>query len=166
VNPLRIEHVVQSDQVLGLVHGSTPHTAQLLHVRAHTEQKTEMHAQSTDVGSSLAADPKHAQLPFVVELVQLALVDRTDTELALDGGNERRSLEKGTRKRLEGARKLRFASGQLVMHADDAHILLSGSLLRLHETGRAIDADDEATSDLRIKGTAVASLLDSANCVS
>jgi hypothetical protein len=166
VNPLRVENVVQSDQVLGLVHGSTPHTAQLLHVCAHTEQKTEMHAQSTDVGTGLAAHPEHAQLPLVVELVQLALVDRTDTELALDGGNKRRSLEKGTSERLEGARKLRLTSGQLVVHADDAHILLSGSLLRLDETGRAIDANDEATSDLGIKGTAVASLLHSANYVS
>jgi hypothetical protein len=166
VQPLGVEHVVESDQVLGLVHSSRPHTAQLLHVCADTEEKTEMHTQCTDVGSSFAAHPEHAQLPLVVELVQLALVNGTDTELTLDGRNERWSLEKSTGEGLEGARKLRLASGQLVVHANDADILLSGSLLRLDETGRAIDADDEAASDLGIKGTAVASLLDSIKKIS
>jgi hypothetical protein len=161
VHPLGIEDIVQGDQILGLVHGSTPHTAQLLHVCADTEEKTQMHAKSTDVSSSLAADPEHAQLPLVVKLVQLALVDGSDTELTLDGGNERRSLEQSTSKGLEGARKLRFAAGKLVVHADDTDILLSGSLLGLDETGRAVDADDEAASDLGVKGTTVASLLDS-----
>jgi hypothetical protein len=86
-------------------------------------------------------------------------VDGTDTELTLDGRNERWSLEESTSQGLEGARKLRLASRQLVVHANDANILLSSSLLRLDETGRAIDADDEAASDLGVKGTAVASLL-------
>lgn len=40
VEPLGIENIVQSDQVLGLVHSSRPDTAQLLHVGADTEQKT------------------------------------------------------------------------------------------------------------------------------
>jgi hypothetical protein len=70
-------------------------------------------------------------------------------------------LEQGTGKGLEGARKLCLAAGQLVVHTNDADILLSSSLLRLDETGRAIDADDEAASDLGVKGTAVTSLLDS-----
>jgi hypothetical protein len=161
VHPLGVEDVVQGDQILGLVHGSTPHTAQLLHVCADTEQKTQMHAEGTDVGSSLAAHPEHAQLPLIVELVQLALVDGSDTELTLDSGNERRSLEQSTSEGLEGARKLRLAARKLVVHADDADVLLSGSLLGLHETGRAVDADDEATSDLGVEGAAVASLLDS-----
>jgi hypothetical protein len=61
---------------------------------------------------------------------------------------------------------LRLAAGQLVVQTDDTHILLSGSLLRLDETGGAIDADDEAAGDLGIEGTAVASLLDSFSGVS
>jgi hypothetical protein len=69
VQPLRIENVVQSNEVLGLVHGSTPHTAQLLHVCAHTKQKTKMDAQGTDIGSGLAANPEDTQLPLIVELV-------------------------------------------------------------------------------------------------
>ena len=158
VQPLGIEDVVQSDEVLGLVHGSTPHTAQLLHMGTDTEQKTKMHAKSTDIGSSLAADPEYTKLPLVVELVKLALVNGSDTELTLDGGNKRWSLEESSGERLESARKLRLASGKLVVHADNANILLSSSLLRLYKTGGAVDADDETTGDLRVEGTTVASL--------
>ena len=52
------------------------------------------------------------------------------------------------------------------MHADDADILLSSSLLGLDETGSAIDADDEAAGDLGVEGAAVTSLLDSADSFS
>ena len=52
------------------------------------------------------------------------------------------------------------------MHANDANVLLSGSLLGLDETGGTINADDEATSDLGVESTAVTSLLDSLECVS
>jgi hypothetical protein len=166
VHPLGVKNVVQGDQILGLVHSSTPHTAQLLHVCADTKQKTEMHAEGTDVGSGLAAHPEHTQLPLIVELVQLALVDGSDTELTLDGGDERRSLEESTSECLKGARKLRLASRKLVVHADDTDVLLSGSLLGLDKTGRAIDADNEAASDLGVKGAAVTSLLDSTKQIS
>jgi len=62
-------------------------------VRANTEQQTQMHAQCSDVGTRLAADPEDTQLAVVVELDQLALVDRTDTELTLNSRDEWRSLE-------------------------------------------------------------------------
>jgi hypothetical protein len=166
VQPLGIENVVQGNQILRLVHSSTSHTAQLLHVRTHTEQKTEMHAKGTDVGSSLTAHPEDTQLPLIVELVQLALVDGSDTELSLDGGDERWSLEEGTGEGLEGARKLCLASRQLVVHADNTHVLLSGSLLGLDETSRAIDADNKTASNLGIEGTAVAGLFNPINQVS
>jgi hypothetical protein len=166
VQPLSVKNIVQGDQVLGLVHSPRPDTAQLLHVRADTKQKTEMHAQGTDVCSSLAAHPENTQLPLIVELVQLALVDSSDTELTLDSRNERWSLEKSTGQSLEGARELCLAAGQLVVHANDADILLSGSLLRLDKTGGAIDADDEAASDLGVKSTAVTSLFDSVSAIS
>jgi hypothetical protein len=135
-------------------------------VGADSEQKTEMNAEGTNVSSSLAADPENTQLPLVVELVQLALVDRSDTELALDGGDERRALEESSGERLQGARKLRLASRQLVVQADDADILLSGSLLRLDETGGAVNADNEAAGDLGVESAAVTGLLDSSIVVS
>jgi len=81
--------------------------------------------------------------------------------LTLDGGNERGTLEQSSGERLKGTRKLRLASRKLVVHANDANVLLSGSLLGLDETGGTINADDEATSDLGVESTAVTSLLDS-----
>lgn len=125
-----------------------------------------MHAQSTDVGSSLAADPEDTELPLIVKLVELALMNSSDTKLTLDGGNERGALEQSSGERLKGTRKLCLASGKLVVHADDTNILLSGSLLRLDKTGGAINADDEATGDLGVESTTVTSLLDSLRHVS
>lgn len=162
VEPLGVKDVVESDQALGLVHSTRPHTAQLLHVGTDTEQKTQVNAQSTDVGTSLAADPEDTKLPLIVELVELALVDGTNTELALDGGDERGTLEERTSKSLEGARKLSLAARQLVVETDDAAVLLTSALLRLDETGRAVNADDQASSDLGIEGSRVTGLLDAA----
>ena len=83
--PLGIENIVQGNQVLGLVHGTRSHTSQLLHVSSNTEEQTQVHTQSSDIGTSLAADPEHAQASVIVKLDELALVDGSDTQLALDG---------------------------------------------------------------------------------
>lgn len=117
-----------------------------------------MHAESTDVGTGLAADPEDTEVAVVVELNQLALVDGTDTQLALDGGNQRRTLEQSTGKRLEGTGKLGLATGQLVVEADNGNVFLSGALLGLDEAGSAVNADNQAASDLGIESTAVAGL--------
>lgn len=159
MEPLGIENVVQSDQVFGLVHSTRPHTAQLLHVGANTEQKTQVNAKSTDVGTGLAADPENTKLPLIVEFVELALVNGTDTELALDGGDERGTLEKCTGEGLQSARKLSLATGELVVKADDADILLTSTLLGLDETCSAVNADNQTSSDLGIESTRVTSLL-------
>lgn len=66
-------------------------------------------------------------------------MDRPDTELALDGADQRGALEQRTGERLEGARELRLAAGDLVVETDDAEVLLTGTLLRLDEAGGAVD---------------------------
>lgn len=154
---------MQGDHVLGLVHGSTPHSSQLLHVGTDTEQQSEMDTECSDVGSGLAAHPKNAKLPLVVKLVQLALVDGSDTQLSLDGRDEWRALEEGTGEGLESTRKLSLASRELVVQPDDADVLFSGTLLRLDETGSAVNADDETAGNLGIEGSTVARLLDSSD---
>lgn len=161
VHPLGVENIVQSDHILCLVHGSTPHTAELLHMGTHTEQETQVHAKSTDIGSCLAADPEHTKLPLIVELVELALVDGTDTELTLDSRNKRGALEERASQGLKSASELSFTTWQLVVHTDDANVFLSGTLLGLDETSGAIDADNETSSDLGIESTTVTGLLDS-----
>lgn len=150
---------MQRDHPLALIHSSAPDTAQLLHVGTNTEQQSQMHTQSSDVCTSLTAHPEHAQLPFIIELVELALMDRSDTQLTLDGGNQGRSLEQGSSKGLKGARKLRLTAWNLVMKSDNTDVFFSGTLLRLDETGSAVDTDNETASDFGVEGSAVAGLL-------
>lgn len=47
------------------------------------------------------------------------------------------------------------------MQSEDGDVLLSGTLLRLDKSGRSVDADDEASSDLGVERTGVTGLLDS-----
>jgi hypothetical protein len=159
--PLSIEDVVESDKTLGLVHGTTANTSKLLHVAADTEEETQVNTECSDVGTSLTADPEDTEVTIVVELDELALVDGSDTELTLDGRDQRRTLEERTGEGLESAGELSLATGQLVVEADDSHILLSGTLLRLNKTSGAVNADNQATGNLGIEGTAVTSLLTS-----
>jgi hypothetical protein len=159
VHPLRVHHVVQGYQALVLIHSTTAHTPELLHVSTDTKQETQMDAESPNVRSGLAADPEDAEVPIVVELKKLALVDGADTELALDGGNERRTLEQRAGQSLQSASELGLAAGDLVMETDHANVFFSGALLRLHEAGCAVDADDQTSGNLGIEGAAVASFL-------
>jgi hypothetical protein len=127
-------------------------------VATDTKEETKVDAKSTDISTSLAADPEDTEVAVIVKLNQLALVDRSDTELTLDGRNKRGALEQSTGESLESAGKLSLAAGQLVMETDDGNIFLSGSLLGLDEAGGAVDADNQAASDLGIEGTTVTSL--------
>jgi hypothetical protein len=98
---------------------------------------------------------------LIVELVQLALVDGTDTELTLDGGNQGRALEERTSEGLKGAAELSLATGDLVVQTDHAHVLLTGTLLGLDQTGGTVNADNQAASDLGVESTTVTGLLGS-----
>lgn len=154
---------MQSNQLLLLVHSTTSHTTQLLHVGANTEQQTQVDAESTDVGTGLAANPEDTEVAVVVKLDELGLVHGTDTKLALDGRDQRGTLEQGTGELLEGLGELGLAAGDLVVEADDGHVLLSSALLGLDETGGAVDTDDQAACDFGIEGSAVAGLFDTAS---
>ena len=149
---------MQGDKPLGLVHGTTANTSQLLHVRADTKHQPEVHAQSSNIGARLAADPEDTQVAVIVELDELDLVHRPDAELALDGRDERRPLEQRAREELEGSRELGLAAGDLVVEADDGNVLFAGALLGLDEPGGAVDADNQAPRDLWVECAAVTSL--------
>lgn len=164
--PLCVEHIVQSNEVLVLVHGTRAHTSQLLHVSADTKEETKMHTKGTDVGSGLAADPEDTEVAVIVELNELALVDCSDSKLTLDSGDQGGALEESAGQGLEGLGELRLAAGQLVVQADDAHVLLSGSLLGLDQSSGTVDANNQASGDLGVEGTTVASLLNSTEPIS
>lgn len=158
IQPLRIHNIVQSDHAVVLVHSSTAHTTELLHVRTNAKKKTEVNTQSTNVSSCLAADPENTKVSVIVELEKLALVDGSDTKLALDGRDKRRSLEESTSQGFQSASELGLATGDLVVETDNANIFLPGTLLRLDQTGRTVDANDQASSDLRVECTTVTGL--------
>lgn len=151
---------MQRDQVLVLVHSTRPHSSQLLHVRANTEQQTQVHTEGSNVRAGLAADPEDTEVAVVVKLDKLGLVDGSDTELTLDGGDQRRALEEGAGEKLKGAGELGLAAGNLVVESYDGAILLSGTLLGLDKARGAVDTDDETSCDFGVEGTAMAGLLD------
>jgi len=134
-------------------------------VAADTEKKTQVDAESSDIGTGLAADPEDTQVSVIVELDELALVDGSDTELTLDGRDQGGTLEQRTGESLESAGELSLATGQLVVEADDSHVLLSSTLLGLDETGGAVNADNQAARDLGIESTTVTSLFTSENAL-
>jgi hypothetical protein len=69
-----------------------------------------VHAKSSDIGTGLAADPEYTEMSVIVELVELVLMDGSDTQLSLDGGDKRRSLEQSTRQCFQCPSKLRFTA--------------------------------------------------------
>jgi len=111
-------------------------------VRTYTEQQTQVDAERTDIGAGFAGHPEDAQVAVVVELDQLALVNCADTQLALDGRDEGRALEKSTRESLESLGEGGLATGNGVMEANDGDVLLTGTLLGLYEAGGAVNADN------------------------
>jgi hypothetical protein len=130
-------------------------------VGTDTQQQTQVNAKGTDVSTSLTADPEDTQVAVVVELVHLALVDSTDTELTLDGRDKRRTLEQSTGEGLKSAAELCLTTGDLLVQADDTDVLLTSTLLGLDQAGSTVNADNQTTSDLGVKSTTVTSLLGS-----
>lgn len=149
---------MHGNDVIVLAQCTTAHAAQLLHVTTHTQQQAHVDAERPDICASLAANPEHGEMTVVVEFKELALVNGTDTELTLDGRDERRALEEGTSESLEDAGQLlRVREG--VVKAKNSDVLLSCALLGLDQPCRTVDADNQATSDLGVKSTAVTGLL-------
>lgn len=126
---------------------------------ADTEEETKVDTEGTDVGTGLARNVEDSELALVVEFEELAGVDGTDTELPLDSGNKRRTLEESTGEGLEGAGELGLSARELAVQTEDCNIFLSGALLALHETGSAVNADNQASSDLGIESSRVTSAL-------
>ena len=150
---------MKSGHAVLLVHGTGANTAELLHVTADTEEETKVNTEGTDVGTSLARDVEDGELALVVELEELARVDGTDTELPLDGGDKRRTLEERTSEGLKCAGELGLSTRELAVQTEDCNIFLSGALLALHEAGRAVDANNQTSSDLGVESTGVTSAL-------
>ena len=64
-----------------------------LHMGAHAQQETQVHAHGPDIGPGLAGDPEHHQLALLVVLQQLAVIDGAHAQLALDRRDQWRPLK-------------------------------------------------------------------------
>ena len=89
-----------------------------------------MNAEGSHVGSSFAAHPEDAHVSCLIILNKLDLIDRPDTKLLLDSGDERRALEAGTSERVQSFLNLLDLVNTL-MELEDCNVLLSGRLLSL-----------------------------------
>jgi hypothetical protein len=121
---LGVEDVVHRDNVVVLAHRSRTNTTKLLHVSSNSKKETKVHAEGTDVSSGLARDPEDTEVTVVVKLDELAVVDGTDAELTLDGGDERGTLEEGTGEGFDGAGELLLRLEGTVK-TEDADVLLT-----------------------------------------
>jgi hypothetical protein len=130
-------------------------------VRTDTEQETEMDTECSDIGTSFTRDPEDTQVSLVVVFEHLGFVDRSDTQLTLDGGDQGRSLEQGTCQGLQCTGETLFSIGYGLMESNDTDVFLSCALLGLDESGSSVDTDDQASGDLGIQGTRVTSLFTS-----
>mmetsp|Transcript_13303 Transcript_13303/g.24656 ORF Transcript_13303/g.24656 Transcript_13303/m.24656 type:complete len:220 (-) Transcript_13303:166-825(-) len=128
-------------------------------------EQTKVHTERTDVCSSLATDVENTEVTLIIVFKELALVDGTDTELALDSRDQRWSLEESTSQSLDSLRELCLGLNCTVQ-ANDRHVLLSGALLRLDQTSGTIDAHDKTACYLGIECAAVTGLVHSENTTS
>lgn len=122
-----------------------------------------MNTESPDVGTRLTSDPEDGKMALVVEFVVFGLVDGSNTELALDGRDQWRTLQESTRQEMQHANVSLLSARNSAMEADNCNILLSGTLLRLDKTSGTIQGDNETSSDLGIERSTVSSLLDAEN---
>jgi hypothetical protein len=118
-------------------------------VSTAAENISDVDTEGTDVGTSFARDPEDAHVTLLVVVEELGLVDGTDTELLLDGGDQRRSLENGTGESQESLFDLLDLLNML-MKLDNSNVLFTSRLLSLNESGGIVNTGNEATCDLGI----------------
>ena len=131
-------------------------TTQLLHVSTGTNQQTQVHAQGTDISTSLAIEPDDTEVALIVELQHLALVDGSHTESLLHSRDQRRTLEEGTRESLHSLAELLLTG--VGMKTDHGNVLLTSALLGFYQSSSAVNANNQISCNLRIEGSTVARL--------
>ena len=80
-------------EILAFIQSSRAYSPEFLHVPPGTDQEPQMHAEGSDVGSGLAADPEDAKVAILVIFNEFALIDGANSQLALNSRDERRALK-------------------------------------------------------------------------
>jgi len=102
-------------------------------VTTGSKEEAEVKAESTDVGTRLAADVEDAEIALKIKFEELVLVDGSHTELTLDGRDERRTLEESTGEGLDGTSHLGLGL-DCVVKTENGNVLLTCALLGFDET--------------------------------
>ena len=100
--PLGILNIVHGDHGVIFLECTRADTSEFLHVSTHSEYVSDVNTEGSHVGASLARHPEDAHVSLLVVVKQLALVDRAHTQLLLDGGDQRRTLEHGASETQQG----------------------------------------------------------------
>ena len=119
---------------------------------------TEMDALSSDVSTSFAGNVEDSHVLLGVEIKKFGPVDGSDSQSLGNSGDERGSLEDGTFELTESSLELGLGLND-AMELEDSNVLFSSGLLGLNESSGSIQADDEASSNLRVESTGVSGLL-------
>ena len=119
---------------------------------SNIEIVTQMDTLTSDISSSFTVNLEDGHVLFFIKIKESVLIDGSDSENLLDSGDERGSLEDGSLESLEGSFELR-AAFNCVMQFYYGHVLFTSALLGLHEPSGSIQADDEASSNLRVESS-------------
>eukprot|EP00756_Hemistasia_phaeocysticola_P014801 Hpha_TRINITY_DN15360_c3_g9::TRINITY_DN15360_c3_g9_i1::g.90449::m.90449 len=157
VHPLRVQQIMHRRQPVVFVQETRSRAAQFLHVPPGPEQQAEVHTERPDVGTALAVNFEKPEVPLLVELDELILVDSTHPKLPLHRGDNGGALEHSTLQHFQRTPQLTLL--HCVVQAEHAHVLLTGVLLRLNKSSRAVDTDDERPRHLRVQGPCVPGLV-------
>lgn len=141
VSPLGILDVVHGDEVIIFSHQTTSDSSEFFHVSSDSEKETHMNAECSDVGSGLAGDPEDSESLFLIVLEQLGIIDGSDSEFSLDGGDEGWFLEDGSEERFKGLSQLNLGL-DFSVQSDNTNVLFSCSLLTLNKSGSSVQTDN------------------------
>lgn len=158
IKPLGILDVVHGDHGLVLLHGSGSDSSELLHMGTNIQVVTEVNTLSSDISSGFARNVEDSHVLLSVEIEKFGPVDSSNSQSLGDSGDKRGSLEDGTLQLGESSLELGLSFDGSVK-LEDSNVLFSSRLLGLHESSGSIQADDEASSNLRVESSRMSSLL-------
>lgn len=134
ISPLGVKNVMHGDKIVTFCHVTTSASSELFHVSSDTEQKSDVHAESSNVGTSLTADSEDTQSLFDIILQEFWFVNGSDSELSLYGWDFWGLLEKTASQSAENLLETDFIVDRAVK-TDDTDILFTCRLLRFDKTG-------------------------------
>lgn len=119
-----------------------------------SKQITDVNAHGSNVSTGFTTQPEDTHISLLVVIKKLRFINSSYSQFLLDGRNERRSLEARSSQILNGFLKS-FDFINMLMQFNDGNVLFTSRLLSFHKSSGVIDANNQASCNLRIKCTTV-----------